>query len=712
MQPNLSLPVSKPKTRRAWLVAGIVVLGLLLRVWAAWQLPVDFDEPTYLEAGYKYAQLIQRGDLNGIINFSENSEHPPLVKIMYGFTFLIFGKGAVWDQALFLSRLVSVVFGTLAVLVIALVDPLAGGLLAVQTLVVKYTSQAYMEALPLLMGLLAIILLRRGSAKRDRWFFFSAIALGIMGAGKYSYFPIVFVILFILIWEKRTKPWDLVLYFGLSGVTFFGFNPYMWHDPFSRLAAALNFHTQYAQGAHVQEVGYPWYQPLLWVSRSWGFDWHPDVIFYFGFDGLIFLLALPGLWFEWKNQRFVVIWIATSMLTLLIWPTKWPQYTLVVLPAFCLAASTAAKVAYRKLKEQELYWEWFHNMFPRPSRKYIIAISALFGLLVVGALVSQVLVAIGRIGWSSMAEYTSGLPSNAVNDILALTDGRMLIATDGGAAIWRAASQGEVSDEWTIFNTVNSPLPDQNVLSLAVDEAGRLWFGTSAGLASYSGVDWKVYQAADIGLASDQINSLVVDPLGRIWVGTQSGAAVNDGSAWKAYTKDSSGLVDNAVFSIAIQPGEGDEQVWFGTLAGISKLDASTGEWQSYTRQDIDLGWGGISHLLFDSSGRLWACTEGGGISLWDGKTWSALRVSNSRLPYSTIESVAELQPSVFWIAASIPNTSGGVLAEYHDSTWRIYQKGTSGYSGAETVTIAKDGMGRYWFGTRNGGIDLYTPKQ
>lgn len=712
MQRDEPLPVNKPKIRRASIIAGIVVLGLLLRVWAAWQLPVDFDEPTYLDAGYKYAQLIQKGDINGIINFSENYEHPPLVKLIYGLTFLTLGKGVVWDQALFLTRLVSVGFGTLAVLVITLVDPLAGGLLAVQTLVVKYTSQAYLEALPLLMGLLAIILLRRCSAKRDKWFFFSAIALGIMGAGKYSYFPIVFVILYILIWEKHRNLWDMALYFGLSGVTFFGFNPYMWHDPFSRLAASLNFHTQYAQGAHVQEVGYPWYQPLLWVSRSWGFIWHPDVIFYFGFDGLIFLLALPGLWLEWKNQRFVVIWIATSMVTLLIWPTKWPQYTLVVLPAFCLAASTMAKVAYRKLREQELYWEWFHNMFPRPSRKYIIAISGLFGLLVVGALVSQVLVAIGRIGWSSMVEYTSGLPSNAVNEILPLKDGRMLIATDSGAAIWRAASKDEVNDEWTLFNTLNSPLPDQNILSVADDRAGTMWFGTAAGLASYNGTSWKIYRAGDLGLASDQINSLEVDYTGRIWIGTQSGAAMKDGSAWKAYTTGNSGLVDNAVFAITIQPGTSDEQVWFGTLAGVSRLDVSTGQWQSYTRQDINLGLGGISHLMFDSTGRLWVCTEGGGISLWDGKTWSALRVSNSRLPYSTIESVAELQPGVFWIAASIPNESGGVLAEYHDSTWRIYQEGTSGYSGAETVTIAKDGIGRYWFGTRTGGIELYTPRQ
>jgi hypothetical protein len=708
----VNIATNQSKKRRNWIVTAIVIVGLGLRVWAAWQLPVDFDEPTYIDAGYKYAQMIQAGDISGIINFNENSEHPPLVKIIYGLAFLTLGKGAVWNQALFIARLVSVVFGTLAVLVLAVVDPLAGGLLAVQTLVVKYTSQAYLEALPLLMGLLAIILLRSSTAKWDRRFLFSAIALGIMGAGKYSYFPIVLVILYIMVWEKRSRLADLAGYFMIVGVTFFGFNPYLWNEPLSRLAAALTFHTQYAQGAHVQEVGYAWYQPFLWVSRSYGFIWHPDVFFYFGFDGLIFLFALPGLWLDRKQRQFVPVWVFTSMVVLLLWPTKWPQYTLVVLPAFCLAASTAIQTSYQWLREQELYWDWFKNMFPRPSRKYILIGSGLLAILVVGALVSQILVAINRIGWSAMSTGTSGLPNDAINDILALGDGRMLIATDGGAATWQAASGDQVSDQWNVFTQANSSLPSQRVLSLAYDSRGIYWFGTQDGLASYDGENWQIYQAADLGLASAQINSLAVDEAERVWVGTLDGAAELDQGRWISYTSQNSGLADNAVFSIVVQPSQGDENIWFGTLSGVAKLNVATGQWETYTRNDIDLGWGGVSDLMFDSTGRLWACTEGGGISLFDGQEWSSLRVSNSSLPYSTIEAVAELEPGVFWIAASIPNTSGGVLAEYDGSSWHVYKASTSGYSGAETVALAKDSSGRYWFGTRTQGIDIYQPRQ
>ncbi len=697
---------------RQRIILLVFVIGLSLRLWAAWQLPVDFDEPTYLDAGYKYAQMLQTGDINGIIDYSGTSEHPPLIKLLYGFVILVMGQGANWDQALILSRLVSVILGSLAVFVLAMVDPLAGGLLAVQTLVVKYTSQAYLEALPLFFSLLAVVLLRRSTTARSKWFILSAVALGITAAGKYSYFPILFVILFIMIWEKHERITNILLYLLLASVTFLSFNPYLWHEPISRLWASLNFHAQYAQGAHVQEVGYPWYQPFLWVSRSNGFVWHPEVYFYFGIDGLIFLLALPGLWLEWKRKRWVVIWSITSMFTLLVWPTKWPQYTLVVLPAFCLAASTAAKEVYEKLREQELYWEWFHNMFPRPTRRYIIIAAFLMGLLVFGVLVSQAFIAINRIGWSSITDVTSGLPNNAVNDIQALPDGRMLIGTDGGAAIWRAASDDEVMDEWTIYTPGNSSLPNQQVLAVTQDKSGVFWFGTASGLARFDGKNWDIYRAKDFGLNNQQINTIAVDDQNRIWIGTLEGASIFDGNTWTPYTEEGSDLVNDVVFSIAVQTKSTGDVVWFGTLNGISALDPGTGIWQNFSRQDIDLGWGGVSDLMFDSSGRLWVSTEGDGISLWDGKTWSYIRVSNSHLPYSIIESVGELEPGIFWIAASIPNASGGVMAKYDGSNWHIYRKNLSGYSGAETVTIAKDETGRYWFGTRTYGIDIYEPRK
>ena len=318
---------------RPRLVAAVVLLGFLLRLWAAWQLPDDYDEPVYLKVGYDYAQMIKSSDWGGIVDYPENPEHPPLVKLPYAAVFLLTGSSTNYQSVLFYSRLLSAVFGSLAVLAVALIDPLAGGLLAVQTLVVKYTSQAYLEALPLFAALTAILALRRSIRARDGWFWLSAAALGLTAAGKYSYFPILFVVLYTF-WEKLRLPpstfpslaqdqplrtaagapgagqqrrpypwWSLCLYLGVTAITFFILDPALWHDPVTRLINSLTFHTQYSQGAHVQAVSFPWYQPFIWVARSNAYIWHPNVYFYFGFDGLIFLFALGGIVMSWRAQQ-------------------------------------------------------------------------------------------------------------------------------------------------------------------------------------------------------------------------------------------------------------------------------------------------------------------------------------------------------------------------------------------------------------------------
>ena len=70
-------------SKRRWIVAGVFTLALLLRLWTAWHLPEDYDEPVYLRAAFDYAQLLHTGDLQGVIDYSENVEHPPLVKLLY-----------------------------------------------------------------------------------------------------------------------------------------------------------------------------------------------------------------------------------------------------------------------------------------------------------------------------------------------------------------------------------------------------------------------------------------------------------------------------------------------------------------------------------------------------------------------------------------------------------------------------------------------------
>jgi ligand-binding sensor domain-containing protein len=249
------------------------------------------------------------------------------------------------------------------------------------------------------------------------------------------------------------------------------------------------------------------------------------------------------------------------------------------------------------------------------------------------------------------------------------------------------------------------------VLSLLQTPDGALWFGTAAGLARFDGQSWQTFQAADLGLESEQINDLVYDASvspPQLWSATQSGAAVYDGTSWTAYTSQNSGLIDDAVFALAVQPIAPGRLLWFGTLSGVASYNPQTGAWQAASANQVNPGWGGVADLLVDSNNILWVSTLGGGIDLWDGLQWSYYRPSNSDLPYSMVQDVEEFDAGVFWIATSRPNEAGGLVSRLSGEEWQDYRPIFSGYSGAETMAIARDASGRIWFGTRTDGINIF----
>jgi hypothetical protein len=690
------------------ILVGIVLLALLLRSWAALRLPLDYDEPVYLEAAEAYARALSSGDLGSLIEYNGNREHPALGKILYAFALLGVGRDADWMVTVYVSRLVSVLFGVLAATLLALFDPLAGGLLAVHTLAVKYTAQIYLEALPHLASIAAVLALVRSRGGRDRWFWLSALCLGVTAAGKFTYLPIVLVLAYLAIWEKRLRWYSLVLYGVVAIATFWLLNPTLWREPFSRLFDSLFFHMRYSQGPRVALSGYAWHRPLYWITRAEATVWHPDVFFYPGLDGPIFLLALPGLYWEWRERRWVVVWIVTSLVLLLLWPTKWPQYTLVLTPALCLAASSGVRHLYHLVREQDIAVAWFQVMVPRPPLAFWILAGALSMVVAVVYTVATLQLTLGRLGWSEVTIENSQLPSSTVYSLAAGSDlapeEGVILGTERGGAIWLPPVTTDLPDRWRVFTTENSGLPHNRVRAVTRDLEGHIWFGTQAGLARYDGRSWRTYRASDLGLATEEAYALGTGSDGRVWVGTPSGAAVFDGQRWTPFTTSNSGLVDAWVLSLAVEPRPEGDRVWFGTNAGISWLQTASGEWDSYT-ENLDTG---VVALLPDSEGRLWAGTLGDGLGLWDGTTWQFYTTRNSEIPFNTVTALAEVEPGVLWVGTAAPAEVGGMLSEFDGQQWRDFNRRNSGYSEAEPLTMTQDTDGRWWIGTRTAGVELY----
>lgn len=689
-------------------LAGIVLAALVLRGWAVLRLPPDFDEPIYLQAGLDYAKMLRAGDWGAVIDYEGTREHPALVKLLYGSTILLLGPDPDRNLALFAGRSLSAVLGTLAVLAVGLMSPLAGALLAVHTMAVKYSSQVYLEALPLLASTIAVLACTRVHRVRDRWFWLSAVALGVTAASKFSYLPVAVVVLaYLALAQQETRPrfrWrDLILYLVAALLVFWFLNPTLWRDPLGRLLDALTYHVRYSQGDHVQEVGYPWYQPLYWISRSPPSTWHPDVFFYPGLDGAVTVAAAAGLIREWHRRRWLAIWIVVGLAFLLVWPTKWPQYTLTLAPPLCLAAASAVDTGYRWLRDRLAYFGWLQALFPKPPLAFWVVLVVF--ALAVGVFYSVITIeqALGRLGWYHITAANTLLPSNTVYDVLPGRDGVVVLGTERGMAVWDPPSATGQPERWRLYTSDNSPLPDNRVLALAREAEGGLWAGTETGLARYDGVTWTTFTADDLGLGKARVYDLVTGDDGRVWVATGGGAAVYDGAGWQPLR------LSGRVLAVTVA----GDVVWFGTPDGISRLETVSGSWTHYRAAELGLGAplaGGVSELLVDGAGRLWAGTLGDGLGLWDGASWRFFRTGNSEIPFNLVQAIAEVGPGLFWIGTGLPNAAGGRLAEFDGETWTELSARNSGFSGAEPLAISVDDAGRRWIATRAAGVDVYEP--
>jgi hypothetical protein len=371
-----------PFPRRALYLAAVLLVTIFsagLRIYAAQRLDVDYDEPVYLQNAVVFANYMRAGDFKMLAWSELNYEHPPLNKILYGALLLTqrplerlpdkdlprlapVGEAAAgpWNVV---ARYLSVFWGTLAVFALALLNPLAGFLLGVDTLSVKYTSEVYLEALPLLSSLLCILAYARWfseirSARVERravtvWLFLSAAFLGITIAGKYIYGIVAIAILihFGIALARRQIParfaWYMAGWAALSALAFFAFDPYLWPHPVARLEKSIAFHENFQESRLVRQYHYPFWQPFRWLSAFSAFyDLHPARAFPFNMDTLIFLLAILGLPSLLRKSPLFFCWLVVGLGFLLLWETKWPQYTLVILAPFSLSAAYGAFVTW------------------------------------------------------------------------------------------------------------------------------------------------------------------------------------------------------------------------------------------------------------------------------------------------------------------------------------------------------------------------------
>jgi serine phosphatase RsbU (regulator of sigma subunit)/streptogramin lyase len=110
----------------------------------------------------------------------------------------------------------------------------------------------------------------------------------------------------------------------------------------------------------------------------------------------------------------------------------------------------------------------------------------------------------------------TGLPHNVINDVLIDHEGMVWIATRG-SGIYCVTNNDQCRD------IVIQGSPKLEFISLAEDEKGRIWGGTSEDGVFFFGKDSLEFFSLQEGLRSKYTYAIDIDPLGYVWVGHRLG---------------------------------------------------------------------------------------------------------------------------------------------------------------------------------------------
>ena len=255
------------------------------------------------------------------------------------------------------------------------------------------------------------------------------------------------------------------------------------------------------------------------------------------------------------------------------------------------------------------------------------------------------------------------------------------------------------SNAQTITNyTTADGLLDNFVECIDVDVNDNVWFGTSLGAQGFnqSVSSWETYNLTGplSGMVSENIKEIKLTKNPQIvgqeqlWIGTDFGAQVPASNpSWITYD-NTNGLGGNQVKSIDEDENGG---IWIGTNQGVSYFDGNS--WVSYSSPDLH--WSGVNATAFDSNGDKWFASPLGGVTHFDGTTFTVYDTSNGLLSQNVTALLIDNQDNK-WIGTgsgmSVLNASNTSFTQ-HTRMYIMPPPDTLN----PVVDIAMDSYGRIW---------------
>lgn len=286
------------------------------------------------------------------------------------------------------------------------------------------------------------------------------------------------------------------------------------------------------------------------------------------------------------------------------------------------------------------------------------------------------------------------------------------------------------------------------------DHVGNLWFATTwAGVLRYDGKKFTQFSVKD-GLCSNEVNTVLVDNAGKIWLGTQQGVCYYDGKSFINFplpepelnvdllSKSVLSSASNKMVQSIFQDRAGN--LWFGIWgdpghAGAYCYDGKTfthffpetplqgivedregGIWLNSQRYDgktftdfsgrKDVLKEGVFCSLKDRDGNVWFGIRANGLHRYDGRDFTYFSAKDGLFD-NRVSCIFQDKKGGLWLGSDMKfGTEKGGLCRYDGKTFthvqEIYKLGMNSVWAA-----AEDQQGNIWFGGRGGKLCRYNGK-
>lgn len=313
----------------------------------------------------------------------------------------------------------------------------------------------------------------------------------------------------------------------------------------------------------------------------------------------------------------------------------------------------------------------------------------------------------------------------------AVKDVKIPILEDVDGKIWIGSTRGlsafslpaKVYSYFTFRNKNGELIKEPNVTALYKDRKGKLWAGTTSGLFNFNLATNQFEEAQFDRSPSEKfsfenccIRSIAEDKSGNLIVGTEGNGLyvlslnLQDYVAVQHYTSENSDIGHNIVQSLIIDQSE---NLWIGTLQGISKTDLKKKKFNLYRRSNspnsLNLLGNVIASLYKDDDGILWVGNWGQGLNRVNRETghvehFSTHQTGNHKLSNDFVHVIFKDSDHRIWLGTrdgiSIYDKPGNRFVP-----WVQYFKnpGLPALNNVRIYMIIQDRASNYWIGTQNG---------